>query len=170
MPGGAPTSAAGPGQASGQATATGGAQDEAAAAAQREATAGQGDDTAGSAARQAFEQAAQGESTEGAQGSGGPGGAGTGAGTGSGDRAGAAGQPAGIGPAGPRVELSIPEGAGPTRAEAIRTGAGRGFAQPGYAPVFRDYQAAMEDGLERTDIPAERRQLVRRYFELIRPR
>ena len=126
------------------------------------------DDPAAAAAREAFERAARGEAANGS----GPGGGGTGAGTGSGEASGpgAEGQAPGSAAAGPRVELSIPEGAGPTRAEAIRTGAGRGFAQPGYAPVFRDYQAAMEDGLEQTDIPAERRQLVRRYFELIRPR
>jgi hypothetical protein len=127
------------------------------------------DEAVASAARQAFEQAARGASSMDGTGSE-PGGRGAGDGIGSGEAGGGDGQPPGAATAGPRVELSIPEGAGPTRAEAIRTGAGRGFAQPGYAPVFRDYQAAMEDGLEHTEIPAERRQLVRRYFELIRPR
>jgi hypothetical protein len=128
------------------------------------------DEAVASAARQAFEQAARGASSMDGKGSE-PGGGGAGDGIGSGEAGGGGGQPpGGAATAGPRVELSIPEGAGPTRAEAIRTGAGRGFAQPGYAPVFRDYQAAMEDGLEHTEIPAERRQLVRRYFELIRPR
>ena len=127
------------------------------------------DQAVASAARQAFEQAARGAGSLDAPGLE-PGGGGAGDGIGSGEAGGGGGQPPGAATAGPRVELSIPEGAGPTRAEAIRTGAGRGFAQPGYAPVFRDYQAAMEDGLEHTEIPAERRQLVRRYFELIRPR
>ena len=48
--------------------------------------------------------------------------------------------------------------------------AGRGFASPGYARVFSDYQAAMEDALGATAVPEGKRYLVRRYFDLIRPR
>jgi hypothetical protein len=52
----------------------------------------------------------------------------------------------------------------------IGVAAGRGFASPGYARVFSDYQAAMEDALGATAVPEGKRYLVRRYFDLIRPR
>ena len=48
--------------------------------------------------------------------------------------------------------------------------ADRGFAQQGYARVFSDYQAAVEDALATTAVPEGRRYVVRRYFDLIRPR
>ena len=52
-----------------------------------------------------------------------------------------------------------------------RTGAAdRGFAQHGYARVFADYQAAVEDAMATTAVPEGRRYVVRRYFDLIRPR
>ncbi|HEY5451853.1 MAG TPA: hypothetical protein VIQ54_24030, partial [Polyangia bacterium] len=40
----------------------------------------------------------------------------------------------------------------------------------GYARVFADYQAAVEDALATTAVPEGRRYVVRRYFDLIRPR
>ena len=52
----------------------------------------------------------------------------------------------------------------------IGAAAGRGFASPGYARAFNDYAAAVEDALGATALPAGKRYLVRRYFELIRPR
>ena len=52
----------------------------------------------------------------------------------------------------------------------IGTAAGRGFASPGYARAFNDYAAAVEDALGATAVPEGKRYLVRRYFDLIRPR
>ena len=61
-------------------------------------------------------------------------------------------------------------GAGPSRAEVIEAGARRGFARTEYHQVFEDYSAAVEETLDTTAVPPARRFLVRRYFELIRPR
>ena len=52
----------------------------------------------------------------------------------------------------------------------IGAAAGRGFASRGYARVFTDYAAAVEDALGATAVPEGKRYLVRRYFDLIRPR
>ena len=52
----------------------------------------------------------------------------------------------------------------------IGTAAGRGFASPGYARTFNDYAAAVEDEASATAVPEGKRYLVRRYFDLIRPR
>ena len=71
---------------------------------------------------------------------------------------------------GQEAEARVADGAGPNRAEVIGVAAGRGFASPGYARVFSDYQAAMEDALGATAVPEGKRYLVRRYFDLIRPR
>ena len=62
------------------------------------------------------------------------------------------------------------DGVGPGRAEVIGTAAGRGFASPAYARAFNDYAAAVEDALGATAVPEGKRYLVRRYFDLIRPR
>ena len=67
-------------------------------------------------------------------------------------------------------DVPIRDGAGPGRAEVIGTAAGRGFASPGYARTFDDYAAAVEDALGATAVPEGKRYLVRRYFDLIRPR
>ena len=64
----------------------------------------------------------------------------------------------------------VANGAGPKRAEVIGGAADRGFAQRDYARVFADYQAAVEDALTTTAVPEGRRYVVRRYFDLIRPR
>jgi hypothetical protein len=67
-------------------------------------------------------------------------------------------------------DVPIRDGAGPGRAEVIGSAAGRGFASPGYARAFNDYAAAVEDALGATAVPEGKRYLVRRYFDLIRPR
>jgi hypothetical protein len=72
--------------------------------------------------------------------------------------------------AGSETDVRLADGAGPGRAEAIGTAGGRGFASPGYARAFTDYAAAVEDALGATRIPEGKRYLVRRYFDLIRPR
>ena len=71
---------------------------------------------------------------------------------------------------GHEAEARVANGAGPNRAQVIGGAAERGFAQRGYARVFSDYQAAVEDALATTAVPEGRRYLVRRYFDLIRPR
>ena len=71
---------------------------------------------------------------------------------------------------GHETEARVANGAGPNRAEVIGGAADRGFAQRGYARVFADYQAAVEDALATTAVPEGRRYVVRRYFDLIRPR
>jgi hypothetical protein len=67
-------------------------------------------------------------------------------------------------------EARVRNGAGPSRAEVIEAGAKKGFARTEYQRVFEDYSAAVEEALDTTAVPAPRRYLVRRYFELIRPR
>jgi len=71
---------------------------------------------------------------------------------------------------GHEAEARVANGAGPNRAQVIGGAADRGFAQRDYARVFSDYQAAVEDALATTAIPEGRRYVVRRYFDLIRPR
>jgi len=71
---------------------------------------------------------------------------------------------------GSESDVRIADGAGPGRAEVIGTAAGRGFASPDYARTFSDYAAAVEDALSATAVPEGKRYLVRRYFDLIRPR
>ena len=68
------------------------------------------------------------------------------------------------------TEARVANGAGPSRAEVIGVAAGRGFAGRSYAQVFADYQAAVEDALGATAVPEGKRYIVRRYFDLIRPR
>jgi hypothetical protein len=90
------------------------------------------------------------------------------------------GKEAGGDPLGPRAasgalrgqtrEARVRSGAGPSRAEVIEAGAKKGFARTEYQRVFEDYSAAVEEALDTTAVPAPRRYLVRRYFELIRPR
>jgi hypothetical protein len=71
---------------------------------------------------------------------------------------------------GHEAEARVANGAGPNRAQVIGGAADRGFAQRDYARVFSDYQAAVEDALATTAVPEGRRYVVRRYFDLIRPR
>ncbi len=71
---------------------------------------------------------------------------------------------------GTRANVPVADGAGPSRAEVIGAAAARGFASPGYARAFADYAAAAEDALDTSALPEGKRYLVRRYFDLIRPR
>jgi hypothetical protein len=71
---------------------------------------------------------------------------------------------------GSEAEVPIADGAGPSRAEVIGTAAGQGFASRSYARAYTDYAAAVEDALAKTAVPEGKRYLVRRYFDLIRPR
>jgi hypothetical protein len=108
-----------------------------------------------------------------------------GQGTSGGAEAQAQGQGAGIGqqpggdPLGPGAasptrgrerEAHLRGGAGPTRSEVIEAAAQRGFASGGYGRVFGDYQAVVEESLTSGAVPEGKRYLVRRYFQLIRPR
>jgi hypothetical protein len=84
------------------------------------------------------------------------------------------GDPLGRGSASPtrghEREAHLRSGAGPTRSEVIEAAAQRGFASGGYGHVFGDYQAVVEESLTSGAVPEGKRYLVRRYFQLIRPR
>ncbi len=67
-------------------------------------------------------------------------------------------------------EARLRDGAGPTRSEVIEASARRGFAARDYVRVFRDYQPVVEEALSAAAVPEGRRYIVRRYFQLIRPR
>jgi hypothetical protein len=82
----------------------------------------------------------------------------------------ALGRPDAPGSRGHEAEARVTDGAGPNRAQVIGVAAERGFAGPGYARVFSDYEAAVEDAMGATAVPEGKRYLVRRYFDLIRPR
>jgi hypothetical protein len=75
-----------------------------------------------------------------------------------------------LGARGRDAEARVADGAGPNRAQVIGSAGGRGFAADGYARVYSDYSAAVEDALGATAVPEGKRFLVRRYFDLIRPR
>ena len=60
--------------------------------------------------------------------------------------------------------------AGPSRSQVIAGAASRGFASKDYRRVFTDYAGVIEESLDSTAVPPGRRYLVRRYFQLIRPR
>jgi hypothetical protein len=67
-------------------------------------------------------------------------------------------------------EVPVRDGAGPTRSEVIEASARRGFAARDYVRVFEDYQPVVEESLATGAVPESRRYVVRRYFQLIRPR
>jgi hypothetical protein len=72
---------------------------------------------------------------------------------------------------GGRAEAThLRDGEGPDRATTIEAAATGGFRSSAYRHVFHDYEAAAEEALDATTVPPERRGLVRRYFQLIRPR
>jgi hypothetical protein len=103
--------------------------------------------------------------------------AGTGAGAGEGEGMGTeeGSDPLGsrerpTGTRGQQHEARLRDGAGPSRAEVIEAGAHKGFARSEYQRVFQDYSAVVEETLDTTAVPPARRYLVRRYFQLIRPR
>jgi hypothetical protein len=72
--------------------------------------------------------------------------------------------------AGRQENVSPADGAGPSRAEVIVGAAGHGFASRSYTRVYTDYRAAVEDALGAGAVPPGQQYLVRRYFDLIRPR
>jgi hypothetical protein len=94
----------------------------------------------------------------------------------SGDGAGkqAGGDPLGRGALPPtrghESEVRVRGGAGPNRSEVIAASARRGFAERDYVRVFDDYQPVVEESLASGAVPEGRRYVVRRYFQLIRPR
>jgi hypothetical protein len=67
-------------------------------------------------------------------------------------------------------EVRVRGAAGPTRSEVIEASARRGFAAREYVRVFSDYQPVVEESLASSAVPEGRRYVVRRYFQLIRPR
>jgi hypothetical protein len=67
-------------------------------------------------------------------------------------------------------EVRVRDGSGPTRSEVIEASARRGFAAREYVRVFGDYQPVVEESLASRAVPEGRRYVVRRYFQLIRPR
>jgi hypothetical protein len=67
-------------------------------------------------------------------------------------------------------EVRVRGDAGPTRSEVIEASAHRGFAAREYVRVFGDYQPVVEESLASGAVPEGRRYVVRRYFQLIRPR
>ncbi|HXU64189.1 MAG TPA: hypothetical protein VN962_20960, partial [Polyangia bacterium] len=73
-------------------------------------------------------------------------------------------------PAGRDARVPVAEGAGPSRAQVIDGAAGRGFASRPYARVYTEYRAALEEALGGAGVPPGQQYLVRRYFDLIRPR
>jgi hypothetical protein len=96
-------------------------------------------------------------------------GSGEGIGSGTGETGGEPATGSGAG-RGEKREVPLPAGPGPSRAEVIE-GSGRGgFSQPSYRRVYREYEAAIEESLDVSAVPPGRRRLVRRYFDLIRPR
>jgi len=66
--------------------------------------------------------------------------------------------------------VRVRDGAGPNRSEVIEASARRGFAARSYVRVFADYQPVVEESLATEAVPEGRRYVVRRYFQLIRPR
>lgn len=67
-------------------------------------------------------------------------------------------------------EARVRDGAGPTRAQVIDAAARRGFATGDYVRVYDDYAPVAEEAIAGADVPDGRRYVVRRYFQLIRPR
>ncbi len=67
-------------------------------------------------------------------------------------------------------EAAVRSHAGPKRSQVIEAAAARGFAHGDYRRVYQDYGAVVEESLDATAVPPGQRYLVRRYFQLIRPR
>ncbi|HVY36767.1 MAG TPA: hypothetical protein VHM31_02495, partial [Polyangia bacterium] len=81
-----------------------------------------------------------------------------------------AGRESAPGAAGRDARMPGAESAGPSRAQVIDGAAGRGFASRPYARVYSDYRAAVEEALGGGAVPPGQQYVVRRYFDLIRPR
>jgi hypothetical protein len=67
-------------------------------------------------------------------------------------------------------QARVRDGAGPTRAAVIEAAARRGFATSDYVRVYGDYAPVAEEAIASAAVPEGRRYVVRRYFQLIRPR
>lgn len=66
------------------------------------------------------------------------------------------------------VPVEVPATA-PSRAELVSATARGGFSEPAYRATYAAYRTVVEDVLERAQVPASRRETVRRYFHRIRP-
>jgi hypothetical protein len=135
--------------------------------------AGEGDEGAGEGmSEQATQSDNDGEPGAGRSGSGGEERGAAAQGQGAGHEPG--GDPLGAGSTPPtrgrEREARVRSGAGPTRSEVIESAARRGFASSDYVRVFSDYQPVVEESLAAAAVPEGRRYVVRRYFQLIRPR
>jgi hypothetical protein len=61
-------------------------------------------------------------------------------------------------------------GAGPSTKQVFVDAARRGFARTDWREVYREYAEVAEEALDKEGLPPGRKALVRRYYELIRPR
>ena len=59
---------------------------------------------------------------------------------------------------------------GPNVKQVFLDAARRGFARKGWRKVYADYSEVAEEMLDKERLPMGRKEMVRRYFELIRPR
>lgn len=66
--------------------------------------------------------------------------------------------------------VSGKEGEGASQTRVVLSAARGGFVNDRYKAVHQDYSRVEEEAMERQHIPAGRRQYVREYFDLIRPR
>ena len=71
---------------------------------------------------------------------------------------------------GKREKLQGEEGKGPDTKKVFVDAARKGFARQGWREVYVEYSEVAEEMLDKEQLPAGRRAVVRRYFELIRPR
>ncbi|MCB9738090.1 MAG: hypothetical protein H6747_02405 [Deltaproteobacteria bacterium] len=100
-----------------------------------------------------------------------PGGAGKGQGEGYGEGEGGAesGTAKRIGAA--RTEkVRGQQGDGPSTKQVFVDAARKGFAKTGWRDVYAEYSEVAEEMLEKESLPPGRKAMVRRYYELIRPR
>ncbi len=75
-----------------------------------------------------------------------------------------------VGKNGKDEHVELPTAEGLSRAQVIAGGANGRVQGNRYERVFRDYAAVVEDTLDTTAVPVQRREMVRRYFDLISPR
>ncbi|MCC6993273.1 MAG: hypothetical protein IT370_01465 [Deltaproteobacteria bacterium] len=67
-------------------------------------------------------------------------------------------------------ELEGVKGKGPSRSQVIQSAAQKGFASRAYEKVYTDYQAVVDDVMNREKVPLGYRHYIERYFKLIKPR
>jgi len=72
--------------------------------------------------------------------------------------------------AGRTEKLQGIHGKGPTVKQTFLEAARRGFARRNWRHVYSDYSAVAQEMMDKETLPAGRKAMVRRYFELIRPR